>query len=129
VSFFNLATCPAGWSELTAARGRYIVGLPTSGTLAAAVGTALANSESRAVGLHSHGVFSPSHSHAYNLPNAIVIQNGTGANGSSAVSGPTFGILSSNNTTSASPGITVQNAGEVAGTNAPYIQLLTCQKA
>jgi len=41
VIFFNLASCPQGWRELTSARGRYIVGLPAGGTLGATVGTAL----------------------------------------------------------------------------------------
>jgi hypothetical protein len=34
VMFFNLATCPPGWTELVSARGRYLVGLPSAGTLA-----------------------------------------------------------------------------------------------
>jgi hypothetical protein len=33
VMFFNLAACPAGWADLTAAQGRYLVGLPSGGTL------------------------------------------------------------------------------------------------
>lgn len=33
VMFFNLASCPAGWTELTASSGRAIVGRPSGGTL------------------------------------------------------------------------------------------------
>ena len=49
IMFFNLASCPSGWTELTAARGRYLVGLTSGGTLAGTAGTALTNLENRAV--------------------------------------------------------------------------------
>ena len=39
VMFFNLASCPAGWSELAAAQGRYLVGVPGGGTLGGTSGT------------------------------------------------------------------------------------------
>ena len=54
VMAFNLASCPSGWTELTSARGRYIVGLPSGGTLAGTAGTALSNQENRPVGQHNH---------------------------------------------------------------------------
>ncbi len=67
VMSFNLASCPAGWSELTAARGRVIVGKPSGGTLAGTAGTALSNLENRATGVHNHsagsGTQSANHSH------------------------------------------------------------------
>lgn len=53
VMTFDLASCPAGWSELTAARGRALVGLPAAGVLKGTVGTALANQENRT---HAHSV-------------------------------------------------------------------------
>jgi hypothetical protein len=37
VTYFNLETCPVGWSELTDAQGRAIVGLTEAGTLLATV--------------------------------------------------------------------------------------------
>src|SRR4051794_33055038 len=40
VMFFDLASCPDGWSSFDSARGRYLVGLPSGGTAGAAVGTA-----------------------------------------------------------------------------------------
>ena len=43
VMFFNLASCPSGWTELTSARGRYLVGRPSGGALAGTQGTALTN--------------------------------------------------------------------------------------
>ena len=75
VMAFNRAICPAGWSELTAARGRAVVGLPSGGTLAGTVGGGLGNLEDRA---HSHTVDAPStatnavagHSHDVDPPAA-----------------------------------------------------------
>ena len=119
VMFFNLASCPSGWTELVAARGRYIVGLPAGGTLAGTDGTALTNLEDRPVGRHNHGITDPGHYHeygAYGVPWYYSQQAVPTTAGS--------GMKSTTNTT----GITINNTGSVAGTNAPYIQLLTCQK-
>ncbi len=125
VSFFNLAACPSGWTELTAARGMYIVGLPASGTLAGTSGTALTNLESRAVGQHNHGISDPGHSHS------MVMSNNSG--GGLVVPEAWYNDNGSNNrtgyTSSTTIGISINNSGSVAGTNAPYIQLLACQKS
>jgi hypothetical protein len=43
VMFFDLTTCPQGWTALTAARGRAIVGLTLGGSLGATLGTPLAD--------------------------------------------------------------------------------------
>jgi len=102
VMAFNLAACPSGWSELVAARGRYIVGLPNGGTLAGTTGTELSNNENRAVGQHTHNMW-------------------FAAGGS----GPRRVNTAENN---AGGPITTEVAGSVVGTNAPYIQLLVCQK-
>jgi hypothetical protein len=67
VLFFNLGACPPGWSVLQAAQGRYVVGLGT-GTLAATVGTALADQENRPVGQHGHAINDPGHSHGVSDP-------------------------------------------------------------
>ena len=116
VMFSNLAACPIGWTELTGARGRYLVGLPGSGTLAGTAGTALADLENRAVGLHNHGITDPKHRHWV---------NGTG--------GPQevdwlIGTAASGNWLVDTTGITINDEGTTAGTNAPYLQLLVCQK-
>lgn len=58
VVFFNTATCPEGWAELQSARGRVPLGLPNGGTLAATVGTDLANEADRTISQV------PSHTHA-----------------------------------------------------------------
>ncbi|MBI3335859.1 MAG: hypothetical protein HY001_05205, partial [Candidatus Portnoybacteria bacterium] len=126
---FNLSTCPAGWSALDGtggrpdARGRYITGLPASGTLAGTNGTALSNLEDRPVGQHNHGITDPTHRHDTNVytdggatPPSVPL-----ATSSQNRNGVIF-------TGYVGTGITINNAGSVAGTNAPYIQFLLCQK-
>lgn len=178
---FNLTTCPAGWSEVPQARGRYIVGLTPGGTLSQTVGTALANGENRPVGQHTHTVTDPGHNHAVVDPghgHTVVItdpghthtaidtghthdvaniwlrsgSNDTldGVSGKPLDSGTrtstvgvanitvspaTTGITATINSgftgialQSSTTGLSVQNAGLVPGTNAPYLQLLICIK-
>ena len=120
VMHFNLAACPLGWTELIAARGRYLVGLPLGGTLAGTVGTALSNLEDRPVGQHSHGVTDPGHSHNQTATANTPL--------SFRVVGTSFGNTADAPMASAATGISINNAGAVTGTNAPMIQLLTCQK-
>jgi len=123
VMFFNLVSCPTGWTELVGARGRYVVGLPASGTLAGTQGTALTDLENRAVGTHNHGITDPGHSHG--LVSVVARINagwGTASWNASSDGGYSPG------TQSAVTGITVNNTGVVAGTNAPYIQLRVCSK-
>lgn len=103
VMFFNLATCPSGWTAMAAAQGRYLVGLPSGGTLAGTQGTELSNLENRATGKHNHSITIWGSSGGGN-----VLMATAGVQG--------FGTWDT------------QDAGSVAGTNAPYIQLLVCQK-
>src|SRR3990167_9142688 len=52
------AACPEGWTELTAARGRFIVGVPSGGTVAGTKGTALGDLDDvliTTVVAHNHG--------------------------------------------------------------------------
>lgn len=119
VLFFNLPVCPAGWTELTAARGRYLLGLPGAGALGAAVGTALSDRENRAAGKHGHAITDPGHSHTVQDPHTI----GLGA-------GPyPYGAASSLETGNSTTGITVNESDGASGTNAPYLQFLVCQKS
>lgn len=118
VVFFNTAVCPTGWTELVALRGRYPVGLPAGGTLLGTAGTALGNLENRPVGLHNHSINDPQHRHSYTPP----VATSTGSGASQA------GVGASTQTGFSATGITINNAGTVAGTNAPYVQLLACQK-
>jgi hypothetical protein len=152
VMFFNLASCPAGWSALVEAEGRYLVAMPTGGTLGAAVGTALTDGQDRATGRHTHSASSPAHTHtsqnhahtvephthSYHTNNmyAGIANPGSGTWGwvpensgvyidTGATGLTTSWVAPAINATAAT--VTVNNAG-AAGTNAPYLQLLACQK-
>jgi hypothetical protein len=89
-----------------------------------AVGTQLSNGENRPVGQHSHGVSDPGHTHVMTLDADSGPDGGSGAGASE----DTYNV-SSVSTQSAKTGISVQDSGGVAGTNAPYLQLLICQKS
>ena len=118
VMYFNSASCPAGWTEFTAARGFYLVGLPSGGTLDAVVGTALTDIENRAVGQHAHTVTDPGHLHTS-------ARSGGGGNGDMT---SRAGGSASGSTGSSVTSVTVDNTGSVAGTVAPYVQLIVCKK-
>ena len=122
VGYFFLSSCPTGWSALVAAEGRYLVGRPTAGTLGATVGTALTNLENRPTGVHSHTATQAGHNHAYDG----ILGSGGVKIGAARVTDGTSSTPQS--MTTETPVITVSNSAGVAGTNAPYIQLLVCQK-
>jgi hypothetical protein len=108
-----------GWSEFAAARGRYIVGVPDNGTLKGTSGTPLSDQESRPVGQHTHdGQFN--HTHPLTVVSGagatFGVLFGTGASAFVQTGGTSGGVL------------TIDNAGSVPGTNAPYIQLRACRK-
>jgi hypothetical protein len=153
VMFFNLAACPTGWSALASAQGRYIVGLDPSGALASTVGTALSDQENRSVGQHTHAITDPGHTHGITDPGHAhpPVTASAGAWhywywNSATCSGQTVNMQGvaagvcggpADATGSAQTGVTIQGAatgisastaGAVAGTNAPYVQLLACQK-
>ncbi len=122
IAFFNLPSCPSGWAEKTELKGRYPVGLPNSGTLGQSVGTALTNGEDRAVGQHNHGVTDPGHAHN--------LLGGGGNFGPGTYGSFIWGThaWSEGRISSSFANISIQNSGSVAGTNAPYLQLLACEK-
>jgi hypothetical protein len=120
VMFFNLPACPSGWTELVQGRGRYVVGVPGGGTLLGTAGTALTNVEDRPVGQHAHTVTDPGHAHSY--VNNGIFQAYCGSNFCQTQYG------AAQTTGTSTTGLSVDPAGAVPGTNAPYIQLLMCQK-
>jgi hypothetical protein len=125
VGFYAASSCPSGYSTYEEARGRYLVGLPAGGQLAAAVGTALAPEENRPVGKHDHGVTDPGHSHT--IPTRQPINTGNVA--SQTAQGNASPTANDHPATSSSTtGVTVNPAGAVEGTNAPYLELLVCKK-
>jgi hypothetical protein len=120
VLFFNLVACPPGWALFAQAQGRYVVGIPNGGALLGATGVALSNLEDRPAGQHGHPITDPGHAHSY-LNNAIY-QSYCGTNYCQTQYG------ADQTTGSSTTGITVNDFGLVPGTNAPYVQLLACQK-
>jgi hypothetical protein len=107
VMFFNLTSCPAGWSEFEASRGRYVVSMQPGGLLGATEGGALSDQENRPAGAHSHSIGGESTSFPGGTTHVIFGTTGE----------PPGGSLSTD-----SGGLVVP------GTNAPYIQLLACEK-
>ncbi|MGH9870401.1 MAG: hypothetical protein ACREAA_19885 [Candidatus Polarisedimenticolia bacterium] len=119
IMYFNNSTCPPGWSPLVAAQGRYLVGVVPGGTLLGTptgVHSALFDRENRPVGAHSHGITDPGHRHGYEA----AVPTSTGSGDSQAG-------YEHRNTDLAVTNVTINSTGP-AGTNAPYIQLLVCQK-
>jgi hypothetical protein len=127
--FFNLSSCPAGWTPVVAARGRYLVGLPSAGTLGGTDGTALSDVEDRPVGQHTHPSI-PAHTHGASSDWGF---DETAPSGT--VRRPLFGFRVDDSGTPLGPvtaadgGTVIGDAGSVAGTNAPYLQLLVCEKS
>lgn len=110
VMFFNLSVCPPGWSVLPEARGRYLVGVQSGGTLAAIVGTPLTNEENRA-------------GRPTQVNTGATYKIDPPCSPGRAIRGecPSGGITKT-------PAFTIDNSGAVPGTNAPYLQLLVCRK-
>ena len=125
VMYFDTPNCPSGWTLYSAAYGRYIVGIPNgTGARGATVGTALSNVENRPTGQHTHAVNDPGHTHIVDYDTDQLANVGNTIGGTHQV-GVNDGHATSQ---SAFTGITIADAGSVAGTNAPYIQLLVCRK-
>jgi len=107
IAFFT-NSCPSGWTEYTAARGRYIVGTPSGGSATATAGTALTDEENRPIGQHFHAInVGAGNMNTHHADNNVT--GGLGGGGGSV-----------NNV--------VTNAGNIADTNMPYIQLFCCSK-
>lgn len=87
VMFFDLSSCPSGWSEFAGLQGRVPLGLPAGGMGGLTVGTALTAGGSRtitSVPAHSHAVDPPGASssssgiHSHNVNPAAVSTTGAG---------------------------------------------------
>jgi hypothetical protein len=129
VMFFELGTCPTGWTELASARGRYLVGRPSGGTLSAEVGTPLGNTENRPFGLHNHGSTSTAGGHSHTITSGILDAAGSIPNVLLRGSSDPTDVAVVNATNAAGDhSHATNNAGTVMGTNAPYLQLLACKK-
>lgn len=147
VAFFKLEACPSGWSSLDELQGRYVVGLPGRGELAARVGQPLTNRENRDVSFHEHALSdveahshtlfdAGQHTHAYSSTNNGPLHD----NRSNFIGGAgRFGTVGNKTTTGAGAhnhglraagahGHELEPAGTVSGTTSPYLQLLACEK-
>ena len=87
IAFF-IGSCPSGFSEYTAMRGRAVVGMPSSGTAAGTVGSAFSDLGTRTISgvpSHNHSVNPPSttstsggrHSHSVNPPSTASTSTGS----------------------------------------------------
>ena len=119
VMYFNLVDCPAGWAEITAARGRYIVGLPNGGALAGTQGTALTNRAIRQV--------LPAHSHTFTSGNTF-LSGFTMYRNLYVESGGNGPVVTDTITSTGTPSGTISNSPNTSEIDAPYIQFLVCQK-
>lgn len=134
VMHFNLTACPSGWTALADAQGRYIVGTAPGQAVGGTVGTALSFGENRPAGRHAHALY-------LDFNDAFVLYHTTFMgiidSGPSTLYGtgvmPDFVAAPGENTNAwrYSEGATnaAGESGGVAGTPAPYVQLLVCQKS
>ena len=125
VMHFDLASCPSGWSPYGAAVGRYLVGIGGTAGRGVQIGTALGVNENRATGRHTHTVNDPGHIHVVDYDTEQLANTGNTIGGTKMQGGSDSG---QKNSRLAFTGITIANAGAVAGTNAPYLQLIVCKK-
>ena len=144
VIFFWGAACPTGFTELVEAQGRYLVGLPSGGDPNQAVGIALTDKEDRTTGKHTHVITDDGHDHTVTddgHTHTVTDRYGYDSKDvrnddrDTAVFSATYTVsrttspettgISINN---AKTNISLENAGTIEGTNAPYLQLLVCKK-
>ena len=131
LAYFSLSECPLGWEVSQSAIGRYIVGVSANGELGATVGTRLSDRENRATGKHSH---SPKDG-AGRLTARTFVGHGDAATSNGGVQSSGGDCCNyrefdtQNVPVQASPMPDgASTSGDVAGTNAPYVQLLACTK-
>jgi hypothetical protein len=135
VMFFNLSACPSGWSPLAAGVGRYVVGVTNGAEVGVTAGTALSSGENRPAGHHYHALHTDKNDAfvAFSTTWPGMISAGPHVDPNSkitAISEPTNQEARSWHYANDNPGATNEAAetGGVAGTPAPYLQLLVCQK-
>jgi len=146
IMYFNMTNCPAGWKEpethfvggtTSTAAGRSLVGFTTTSPLAdigLMVGKALNDMENRPVGEHSHEVIDDGHEHSYKTRRGTKDElSKEGENNMVKCQGVSDDEWDCTNFERNSSGTTVSVKvsgipGAVAGTPAPYIQLMICEK-
>jgi hypothetical protein len=121
IAFFLNEKCPESWSPLpNDLSGRHVVIVNGQKTIGAVVGHSLKDKENRPVGRHSHSYKDITFAHINGWNSAPNGQpDGEGLNAAWKHNGPARrGTFTKNTATS----------GNFDGTNAPYVQLLACQK-
>lgn len=134
VMFFDMPSCPSGWSEIVHARGRTLVGLHPGGSRNAWVGRALTNLENRA---HAHGM---SHSHTFSASSGGAISHsndrrtrdpsgyeGTGYFVMDTSADEIIGEQHSHNVSGGTGGSQLETGA--TGDQLPYVQLMVCRKS
>ena len=110
---FATEKCPKDWKLYTPAIGRYIVGAKKGIVVGGTIGNALAPNENRTIRLHSH---STSQFNSQKLTRALEQESSDKA----PLETVTYSFLDGKVKDS------VGEVGPIAGTNAPYVQLLLC---
>lgn len=125
IMMFN-GVCPAGWSEVVAARGRYIVGACAACAVGASIGApALGIGEQRNnAGIHSHAITDPGHFH---FMDTAWLYNRWLGGATNAITDGWGGGVAVTPTQANTTGITVDSTG-TAATNAPYLTMRLCSK-
>lgn len=135
IVFFNGTACPTGYTIVSGARGRMIVGLPASGTVAGTVGSALTNLATRTITTvvaHTHAVgtlAAPSggaHTHtlysgAQEAPFVAITQSGH-------PSPPSDSVGADGVHTHTLSGSTASSGSASVDVTMPYVQYLICSK-
>lgn len=136
-------TCPTGYTEYTGARGRFIVGVPASGTLAGTAGSAMTNLQNLSVTPTFTGSALASHQHdgvtaVSATAGSQALRNTSNPFGSGTeVTNGFFGFDTDGVNETRNPAlVSATSGGTPAGTVsavasnslAPYIQLMFCQK-
>ena len=86
VMAFNLASCPDGWSEFTVARGRFLRGIDSTGTVDPAGVRAPGSTQEDELKSHSHGI-------------PTQLSGGAGGNGSALSGNNTFKFIAGSTST------------------------------
>jgi len=124
---FNLSSCPTGWSEYTAARGRTIIG-----TNPTAAGGISVRTLGQTGGAETHTLTiaeMPAHSHGGGATTDPAGTAGATFNTTGAMTGSGYGGLTAQTGTRWAPGGIANTGGGGAHNNmSPFVVLLYCQK-
>ena len=139
IGIFNDTVCPPGWTAVTDAEGRAIVGLPSGGTIGGTVGTALTDQEDRT---HDHSISADgSHTHFVDIADTTSGNNSAAKTVDDVIESGSTSVADdphthqvdpiSTATTTSSP--TTHDHTGMTGTAATsevitYIQFLVCEK-